>query len=199
MEEKNLDLPLGTSENPLYVKPEPPFERPRQLVEWQAPPRAFAKKSFSYLVTLFLVSVVLAAFLIVLQQYSFALVILALAFLLGVYGTVEPLDNHYEIWTTGVKVGDKLYSYLDLRTYWVKEEKGVQILHVSTFLNLPHRLMMAVPLDLQETIEEQLLKYLPYHEEAERDFLPTLDHFIEALVPRVPQRIIDLFSSRFSS
>lgn len=195
--ERAAKPPVGTEESPLYVKPQAPFERPKKLLEWQAPMRSFQKKSLSYLITLGIITAIIVIPLVVFwQQYSFSLVIIALAFVMGVYGRVEPQDSHFEIWTTGVKVGERMYSHKDLRSFWVKEENGVSILHISTYLSLPSRLTMAIQADIQDEIEEDLIKYLPYHEEEEKDWFVAFDHFVETLVPRMPQKVIDFFAKR---
>lgn len=194
-----ISRPQGTEDNPLYVKPQPPFEKPKLLYSWQGAIRAFNQKGISYLVVLALVALVVVLVLVFFRQLSLALVVLASAFVLGVYHRVGPPEGNYEIWTTGVKVSERLYLYKDLRSYWIKEEEGVPILHVSTFLSLPYRLTMVINRDQQEKVEEALLKYLPYHEESERDWYSSFNHLVESLVPRVPQRIIDLISSKIPS
>jgi len=180
----------------LFVKPQAPFEKPKNLFGWEAPMRAFNQKGLSYLIALGLVAILIIVPLLLLRQFSLSLVVLAGAFVLGVYGRVAPLDSHYEIWTTGVKVGDKLYLYKDLRAFWVKREDGSLILHISTYLSLPYRLTMAVKSEEQEKIEETLIKYLPYQEEKERDFYASFNHLLENLVPKLPQGVVDFFSQK---
>jgi len=188
--------PSGSQENPLFVKPQAPFEKPKNLFGWEAPMRAYSQKGLSYLIALGLVAILIVLPLLFLRQFSLSLVVIASAFVLGVYGRVAPPDRHCEIWTTGVKVGDKLYLYKDLRAFWVKEEDGSLILHISTYLSLPYRLTMALKREEQEKIEEALIKYLPYQEEKERDFYASFNHLLENLVPKLPQRVVDFFSQK---
>lgn len=188
--------PTGSEENPLYVKPQPPFEKPKMLYSWDGAIRSFKQEGLSYLIVLAVVTAAIVLVLLFLRQFSLSLVVLAGAFVLGVYSRVSPPSGHYEIWTTGVKVGDKLYLYKDLRCYWIKEESGSLILHVSTYLSLPYRLTMVISREEQDKIEGAILKYLPYHEEKERDFYASFNHLLENLVPKLPQRVVDFFSQK---
>lgn len=183
---------------PLVVRPELPFEKPRVLIEWQAPLRVFVKRDFAWVVSLMVLTLVVMLPLILLKQWVLVLVAVSVAFVLYAMNRVEPEVVTYQIMTVGVKMGEKLYPYRDLRFFWIKKKKDQLVLYISTYLNFPHRLGMVVSKEERDPIEEFLLKYLPYHEEKEADYLEMLDSLVEILTPQLPRPLVD-FSVRLFS
>lgn len=178
---------------PLEVK-NAPFERPRVLIEWQSPTRLFEKKEGNYLVALIIVTALIMLVLIVLHQWVLTFLAAAIAFVFYAFNTVEPAVNSYQILTVGIKLSEKLYYFRDLRHFWAEDKKEQKILQVSTYLSFPHKLSILIPKDREEEIVSALLKYLPYHQEAETDYLDWLDRGISFLTPRLPEKLQHLLS-----
>ena len=175
---------------PVEVK-NAPFERPKTLIEWQGPTRIFEKKGKRYIVTLIAAAGVVMLILFFLHQWVLAFLVAAIAFVLFGFNTVEPVENDYKILTTGIKLDKKLYDYKNLRFFWFKEKGEQKILQVSTYLSFPHKLSILTPEEKEEEITSALLRYLPYHQETETDYLDLLDKSIDFLTPRLPEKIVD--------
>lgn len=182
-------------EEPAQTKPievkSAPFERPRVLIEWQSPTRLFEKKGKRYLFILGAMTALLMLALFILHQWALSFLVAAVAFVLYAFNTIEPAINDYQILTTGVKLSEKVYYFRDLRCFWVEEKKEQKILQVSTYLSFPHKLSILTPAEKEEEIVGALLKYLPYHQEAETDYLDLLDKTISFLTPRLPEKFVN--------
>lgn len=179
--------PTESSENqPLVVQPEKPYERPETLVQWQAPARVFRGRSRNWFVGLFLLALILVIGLALLKQLTLMLAVIALAFALYALNRVEPKEIRYAIRTTGIKIGPREYYYHDLKWFWLVEEENRSVLHVSTYLSLPHLLVMVVPEEKKDEIEKALLKYLPYHEEKQRDYVGWVENTVDFLAKLSP-------------
>lgn len=180
----------SAQKEPVEVK-NAPFEKPRTLIEWQGPTRIFEKKGKRYLVTLIATTGAVMLILFTFGQWVLAFLIAAIAFVLFAFNTVEPVENEYKILTTGIKLDKKIYHYKDLRFFWLKEKTEQKILQVSTYLSFPHKLSILIPKEKEEEVTSVLLKYLPYHQEAETDYLDLLDRSVDFLTPRLPEKIVD--------
>lgn len=178
---------------PVAVK-NAPFEKPRTLFEWQSPLRLFEKKGKRYIFVLAAATILLMLLLFALHQWVLAFLVATVAFVLYAFSTVEPTQGNYQILTTGIKLADKLYHFRDLRHFWIEEKKEQKILQVTTYLSFPHKLSILVPSEKEEEIVESLLKYLPYHQEAETDYLDLLDKAISFLTPRLPEKVVNWLS-----
>ncbi len=187
-------LNQSAQNEPIAVK-NAPFEKPRTLLEWQSPLRLFEKKGKNYLVVLVGATGVLMLLLVLLHQWVLAFLVATVAFVLYAFSTVEPAQGSYQILTTGIKLADKLYYFRDLRHFWLEEKKEQKILHITTYLSFPHKLSILIPKEKEEEIVAALLKYLPYHQEAETDYLDLLDRGIEFLTPKLPEKIVNWVTS----
>lgn len=170
------------------------YEKPETLVEWRGPLRVFHQREAGWFAGLFLLALILVIALALLKQFTLMLVVVAFTFAMYALNRVEPQETTYQIRTTGVKVGEKEYPYRNLKWFWLQKEGERLVLRISTYLSFPHLLILVAPLDKQEQIEQALLKYLPYHEEKERDFLQWVERAVDFLSPRLPQPLLRLYS-----
>ncbi len=178
---------------PIAVK-NAPYEKPRTLIEWQSPLRLFEKKGKRYIFVLVAATVLLMFLLFALHQWVLAFLVATVAFVLYAFSTVEPAQGNYQILTTGIKLADKLYYFRDLRHFWIEQKKEQKILQVTTYLSFPHKLSILIPKEKEGEIVESLLKYLPYHQETETDYLDLLDKGIEFLTPKLPEKVVNWLS-----
>lgn len=177
---------MNSNQQPLVVKPEIPFEKPTVFFEWEASSRVFESKSRSWFVTVLALSALMMIVLALLQQGLLALMVGAFVFMLYALNKVEPQKISYEILNTGVRADSKLYEWKNLRSFYIQAKGETTLLQLTTFLNLPHRLEIILPKDKVDEVETTLLRYLPYHEEHETDYLALVDRAVQFLAPRLP-------------
>ena len=89
-----------------------------KLFEWEAPERVkinFSNKTYLILVAacLFLI-----LFLAVLGKYGLMAAVIALLFLIYVWGTTEPEMVKYKVTARGIDLGDKLYEWFMLDSFY---------------------------------------------------------------------------------
>jgi hypothetical protein len=112
-----------------------------KLFEWEAPERAkisFNNKSYLILVGACLL---LVLFLAVLGHFGLMGSILALLFLIYVWGTTEPDIVKHKITARGVDVGDKLYEWYMLESFYFTKKGEQYFLFVDTKLRFPPSLI----------------------------------------------------------
>lgn len=177
-------------EKPIPVRPEKPYEKPETLIEWEGPVRVFNARDLSWFAGLFLLALILVVGLAFLKQFTLMLVVIAFTFVFYSLNRVEPRKIHYQIRTTGIKIGTREYSYDHLKWFWGQREGDEVILRVSTYLNLPHLLLLVVPREKYPEVERTLLRYLPYHEERARDYLQWLEGLVEVFSSFVPSSLL---------
>ena len=112
-----------------------------KLFEWEAPERA--KISFSNKTYLILVAacLFLILFLAVLGKYGLMAAVIALLFLIYVWGTTEPEMVKYKITARGIDLGDKLYEWFMLDSFYFTRKNKQLFLFVETRLRFPPSLM----------------------------------------------------------
>lgn len=198
---ENIAQP-GTDKNPIVVKPEHPFEKPSDVIVWESHERVFSHQKPAWFVSLFAVTGSVVLILVLLQEWTFALALVAFGIGLFVMNIVEPGNQEYRITTTGIKIGKKRYSYDDLKWFWFNVSENHEVLYVSTYLNFPH--VIEIPLlhtpeentELKELIEAELLKYIPYHEEGQRNWMNIFEKAIYWLSPWLPKSVVEWYAKK---
>ena len=201
MEGENLEENdyIGTEKNPIVVKPEKPYEKPSDLISWRAPARVFKNRTPAWFLGLLTLSVVLLVVLVLLNQWSLALVLVALDFLLFSMNMVKPEVQFYAVGTTGIQIGKQKLAYEDLQAFWFTQDDSDVILHVTTYLFFPPQVEMPLPLDDQEAfqaaIETELLRFIPYQEGKQRQWGKYVDQTINRITPWLPDSLVNWYTS----
>jgi len=81
-----------------------------------------------------------------------------------------------------------------LKWFWFDKDDENLVLNIATYLNFPHIVSIQMPSEdidnVRDKIEASLLKYIPYHEEKNRDMFKWLDKIIIRLEPYLPKAVV---------
>ena len=139
-------------------------------ITWEAADHIKEEKSPDWFWVVGIVTIAVAVLAIFFGNLLLALLILLAAFTSFMLAHSAPKIVDYEINRKGVRVGDILYSYATLESFWVIDEDGYErdrILLKSRKLMMP---IITVPLGETtdpEKIREYLLEYLDEEEISE--------------------------------
>jgi len=190
----------GTDTNPLVVKPEP-YEKPEVLVNWAAPSRIFKNRQPVWFIGVLILSAIVVALLALAGQWTLLLAIASFTVVLITINIVEPSGQRYEINTYGIRINEKFTHYRDLKWFWFETEQEQTALYIATYLKFPYVFEIPLPADdgekMKDTIQQELLKYLPYHQEGQRDWLNTIDNVVSRIEGWVPQSLINGYTKVF--
>ena len=179
-----------------------PYDRPEVKVSWQAPSRVFRSREPVWFVGLIVLCIIVLLLLAVARQWSLMLALFAFIVALVVMNVVEPEGQSFQITTYGIKIGKLRIRYSELKWFWFENESNETVLYISSYVKFPQ--VFELPLtkegtqELRDKIEEELLKYLPYHEEGERNWHNTLDNVIARIEPYLPQTFVNWYAKLFS-
>jgi len=130
-------------EDPI-LKDEKPVVQNIKLFEWEAPDRYEFKlnqKPFLIIVILSLFFILLLA---ILRNYFLMGSVIALLFVIYVFGTTKPQIVKHKITARGLDTGGKLYEWFLLKNFYFTKKNGQLMLLVETSLRLPAMLMFLV-------------------------------------------------------
>lgn len=133
-----------------------------KLFEWEAPDRyefKFNNKPFLIIVILSLFFILLLA---ILQNYFLMGSVVALLFVIYVFGTTKPQIVKHKITARGFDTGGKLYEWFLLKNFYFTKKGKQLMLLVETSLRLPAMLMFLVSEKDKEAIFVLLQEKLLY-------------------------------------
>ncbi len=130
-------------EDPI-LEDEKPVVQNIKLFEWEAPDRYEFKlnqKPFLIIVILSLFFILLLA---ILRNYFLMGSVIALLFVIYVFGTTKPQIVKHKITARGLDTGGKLYEWFLLKNFYFTRKNGKLMLLVETSLRLPAMLMFLI-------------------------------------------------------
>lgn len=135
------------------------------VINWQAPSRVFKKHNRQYITTVITIVLFLSLILFFAGQILPIAVVIAVAFIIYVMGSIPPgtIDNMFT--TYGIRSEDNLYYWGELGRFWFSEKFKQKILHVEV-IRFPNRLTLLLGNVSEETIREILSEVLLEEEPA---------------------------------
>lgn len=163
------------------------FEIPKVLIAWTAPTRRFEAKNKLWFFGLAVITIAIFVLLVLVNEALLGVLMVSLAFLLFVVSAVRPPLVMHSIHTTGVEIGQKMYLWDDLESFFIDDEEELLIL--KTNLSFPSELTLHLEQGKEGEIEDLLLEKLPFIEVRRTDYLAMVDGFIAKFVEKLPVKL----------
>ena len=140
----------------------------QEKIQWNATEYEHKKHSTDWFWAVGIIALSFAITAIIYKNILFALFIILGAFTLLLYSARKPQVLYFELNSKGVRIGDALYPYHTLKSFWLREgDKGVKLILESQKALMPH---MSIPLSPEvgvDAVRAFLLGHLPEEEQKE--------------------------------
>jgi hypothetical protein len=178
---------LGPQQPPSSSAPET-TNRVIELASWVAPTRRFSPKPATWYLGLFVIALVIIILLAILREFWLILVVAASVFVFYALAVVQPEGVVHRILSSGIEIGERLYPWKDLQSFWVNQQGVDPMLLVETKLLFPHTLELQIMgLDPDE-MSEILIVYLPEQEKIAGRTGSFMDSAILSVANSLPYR-----------
>ena len=114
LSETDTQIPTKEPQKPEFPSPEKVGE-----IEWQAPAFEFREKTPDWYWSLGLLTVAIFIATIVVHNFLFGFIVLLSGFSLALYGAKKPETVTFKIDSEGIKIGNKIYDYKNLKCFWI--------------------------------------------------------------------------------
>jgi len=105
----------------------------KKIYSWISPERHWTEKARSWYISYSLFFIVLIAFMALIGEYLFILVILSFVFLWFVQGATPPHDVEHTITSLGIRTFDTFFKWKNIRHFWFSKKAGIVYLQLETF------------------------------------------------------------------
>ncbi|OGI92486.1 hypothetical protein A2933_01090 [Candidatus Nomurabacteria bacterium RIFCSPLOWO2_01_FULL_46_18] len=123
----------------------------REKLEWSAPEYEEKERSRDWFWALGVIIVTAALTSIIFQNYFFAALIVLGGALLWIFAKRPPEIITYELNNQGLKIKTRLYSYENIKSFWVQnEEKEGKILKPLLFLHTERFFMPIISIPIEK-------------------------------------------------
>jgi len=184
-----LNLKKNQKEEKSTLKKEKPGQENKKpihfkvLLSWQAPERLFKKRSREYFSTIGAIVFLLVVILLLMKEWLLILVIISLTFVAYVMASIPPGLTEHQITTKGIRTGEKLYTWEDLKQFWFIKRWDQSILNIeSQGKTFPRRLIMLVNKNDLPQVKKLIGQYLPL-EEPEENWMDNASHWLSEKIP----------------
>lgn len=133
-----------------------------QAITWEAPAHTHIEKGSDWFWALGLLAVAGAVGAFIFGDILFGMVILLGATVMVVFTLHEPDLQFFAVTTRGIRVGEELYPYATLESYYIDEDnvQGPQLIVKSERMLMP-LILMPIPEEYIDDIEDILQTRLP--------------------------------------
>ncbi|KKS40472.1 MAG: hypothetical protein UV03_C0006G0004 [candidate division WWE3 bacterium GW2011_GWE1_42_16] len=129
--------------------------------------------------TFIIIAVVIALLLVVMQEFGLIFVVASLIFFVLSLNRLPEHTIHVEVSSHGIKYGDTMYYWHELKQFFFKEVAGAEVMMVDTYTYLPGRLFFSFNESDKFKIKESLDKHINFVSVAPMSFL---DKFFENII-----------------
>ncbi|MES2471070.1 MAG: hypothetical protein V4526_02460 [Patescibacteria group bacterium] len=147
------------------------------LISWNAYEHSYAPKTSEWYWSVGIITVTAAALSLILSNVIFAIFILVSGFALAIHASKPPRVVNHEINDRGIIIGDTLYPFLDLESFWIDHNHPApHILIKSHKFFMPY---LHIPIDEvdPEDVRKILLTYIAETKHEEPFLLKVLEKF----------------------
>jgi hypothetical protein len=162
--------------------------QPVELLSWSSDSRVFSQKSPQWFLGLFAVALVGVILLAVIQEFMLILVVVALVFVYYALARVEPAEVEHSIYNSGVKTAGRMYTWKELRSFWIYSKIGQTILRLDTKMHFAHTVEILLADTPRQEVEKLLQQHLPEQEKAVSETGALADNTFISIANRMPYK-----------
>jgi hypothetical protein len=130
-------------------------------IAWEAPAFAYYEKSWLWMGSVVLVGLIFLGVFFYLKDYSAMAVVVAGTAVFLQQARKKPEQVQYAVDNEGIKVGDKLFNWTELKSFWLIDETGGGHLYLETTNRLlPVRTIHLANVEPSE-VRARLVQHLP--------------------------------------
>ncbi len=148
-----------------------------QNFSWEAKEFQFQKKSADWYWALGIIAFSGAAAAFIFNNILFGILVILGSFVLAIYATMKPRNIKFEVSGRGVSVGNTLYPYQTLKSFWINDELDQPVLLIESKRALVPLIIIPINSVPPENVRSLLLEYM---EEVEHE-LPIADKLLERI------------------
>ena len=152
-------------------------EKKETVITWKAKEYILREKNTSWYVGLVVITLALAALAVLVQEYTFLVLVVLCAVVLVIYSVRPPRELHYSIDDKGISEGNKLYKFEDFKSFGVLKEGK----HFAIMLTPRRRFSTRQKIYFPESKGEAIVDAFGYRlpmEEVKLDFLDKIVNFL---------------------
>ena len=149
-----------------------------QPLSWEASEFEVYHRDWKWYTVFVLVAGSILAYSIYTQQWLLAGVTVAVGVLLLVSGRLRPRQMSYRIDGQGIYINGKLFSFEQLKSFWLHDQDGKSYLNVISAFRLMPTITIQINAVDKETIKSILGKFLPESGRQNEDWIDKMNRFL---------------------
>lgn len=148
-------------------------------ISWEAKEFDVPKRSIEWYIIISIILIALLVYTIYISYWILSAVIVVVSVVLYLVGSLKPRTMKYLINEAGIQIGDKVFSYDQLKTFWFsRSEDGIKLNLISTFHLMPV-ISIYVTKELENKIRETLIKVLPESKNESEDWVDRINRILK--------------------
>lgn len=131
------------------------------LFEWEAPERAYQKKSKDFWITAIAILILVSVILIFIDEFFLIMALISVLFVYYALSSVPPGNIKNKLTNRAVYFGELRYEWSGLQNFWFKKSLSNQTINFDTMLRFPRMVSLVINPEDQEKLKEIVIKRIP--------------------------------------
>ena len=148
-------------------------------ISWEAEEFDIPKRNIGWYVVVGAMLIILLVYTIYVNYWILSAVIVMVGVVFYLTGNLKPRTMEYLINETGIQIGDKVFSYDQLKTFWFSRSEGAVKLNLISIFHLMPVISIRVTNELENKIRETLIQVLPESKNKREDWIDRINRILK--------------------
>jgi len=150
-----------------------------QPIYWEAEEFEIPTRGIKWYIFVTGILLLALAYTIWISHWILSAVVVMVGVVLYLSGNLKPRVIKYMIDSQGVKVGDRVFQYNELKTFWFSNSHKITKLNLISIFKLMPVISIKIPSDMKEKIKNILSEFLPETQNKGEDWIDRINRFLK--------------------
>jgi len=150
-----------------------------RAIVWEAEEFKTYKRDSNWYILVSVILILIAAYTIYIQKWVLLAVVIMVGVVMYMSGSIKPRKIKYLVDDSGVLIGERLFGYDELKSFWFSDASGENKLNLISTIKLMPVISIMINLGDKEKIREILAKYLPESKNQGEDWIDKINRMMK--------------------
>ena len=148
-------------------------------IQWEAEEFETHTRDTKWYIIVSCILLLALAYTIWISHWVLSAVVVMVGVVLYLSGRLKPRIIKYMIDSQGVKVGDRIFQYNELKTFWFSTSHKITKLNLISIFKLMPVISISIQGDMKEKIKNILSQFLPESQNRGEDWIDRINRFLK--------------------
>jgi hypothetical protein len=151
-------------------------QKEKLLYSWQAPEFRHYEKNIAWYITLFVITGLIMAFLVMQKDIFGAISVFIFGIFIFIFSRQKPRDVNIYLTTEGIRIDESFIPHKSIKHFWVVANENHKTLNVETTAYLNRTIIIQLADEDPDIVRSTMAQLAPEHSEVNETFAQRVMH-----------------------